>query len=95
MSLSETNGTNVHVTGATLREAIIDYVRRHPQAMDTAEGIANWWLRPVHQEFTKPALLAVLEDLVASRRLRRVAKPDGGDLYARGADLDKASGSSD
>jgi hypothetical protein len=95
MSLSATNGSNLHITGVALREAIIDYVRRHPQAMDTAEGIANWWLRPLHQEFTNALLLAVLEELVASRFLRRVAKPDGGDLYARGADANYASGSAE
>jgi len=29
----------------TLRKALLNYVREHPQAMDTAEGISAWWTK--------------------------------------------------
>ena len=28
-----------------LREALVNYVTEHPQAMDTAEGISAWWTK--------------------------------------------------
>ena len=27
-----------------LEEAILDYLREHPDAMETREGIAEWWI---------------------------------------------------
>ena len=27
-----------------LEEAILDYLREHPDAMETREGIAEWWV---------------------------------------------------
>lgn len=27
-----------------MSKSVIDYVIRHPQAMDTVEGIASWWI---------------------------------------------------
>ena len=33
---------------AEIAEAIVGYLEEHPRAMDTLEGIAEWWL-PRHQ----------------------------------------------
>jgi len=33
---------------AALRQELLSYLREHPRAMDTLEGIAGWWL-PRHQ----------------------------------------------
>ncbi len=31
-------------TDAEIEEAILGYLAEHPQAMDSAEGIAQWWI---------------------------------------------------
>jgi Fe2+ or Zn2+ uptake regulation protein len=33
---------------ARIAEAILDYLRKHPEAQDTLAGIAEWWL-PEHE----------------------------------------------
>src|SRR5258708_7711826 len=35
-----------------LAEAIRDYLARHPDAADSAEGVAKWWLGPLGAEAT-------------------------------------------
>ena len=32
-------------TSSHLTRMILDYLAEHPQAMDTVEGIAEWWVR--------------------------------------------------
>jgi hypothetical protein len=31
---------------AELATAVMHYLRDHPQAMDSAQGIAEWWVKP-------------------------------------------------
>jgi hypothetical protein len=31
-------------SGEEVAEAILGYLAQHPQAMDTADGIAQWWI---------------------------------------------------
>lgn len=45
--------------------AIVAYLSRHPQAMDTAAGIADWWihreLRPTQEALAKLMDLGVIQ----------------------------------
>jgi hypothetical protein len=45
--------------------AIIGYLREHPQAMDTLEGIAEWWLMRQHIRMNVTMLAQVLRRLTA------------------------------
>lgn len=74
-----------------LRAAIRSHLRGAPDAADTAEGIATWWVprAPQGSEFDAPqgsefhALLEnVLGQLVAEGVMARVPLPDGSHLYA-------------
>jgi uncharacterized protein YigA (DUF484 family) len=54
-----------------LRDAVLGYLREHPEAMDTLEGIAEWWLM-AHQVRTDVAMLErVLERLTQERILEQ------------------------
>jgi len=57
-------------------DSIVEYLRHHPHAMDTAEGVAAWWL----PESCRPANLRVtiraLERLVASGLVERIGPGD-------------------
>ena len=44
-------------------EAILAYLAEHPQAMDTMEGIAEWWLMRQHIRVTVMMLARVLRRL--------------------------------
>ena len=33
-----------------VEQAIVDYLRRHPQAVDTERGIREWWLHDLRQQ---------------------------------------------
>ncbi|MBA4142839.1 MAG: hypothetical protein H0X43_07500 [Nitrosospira sp.] len=46
------------------REEIIEYLRAHPAAADTVDGILEWWLCSQRYKTTKDAIQKALDDLV-------------------------------
>jgi hypothetical protein len=52
--------------------AIVAYLRDHPHAMDTPEGIAQWWLGDLHPPVAAPVLERALNALVESQQLEAV-----------------------
>jgi hypothetical protein len=64
-----------------LAKAVVAYVARHPDARDTSEGIAEWWIR--HQRFRYAAsdVARVLTFLVARGLLLKDRGPDGREHY--------------
>ena len=68
---------------ARLREAIIEYLQRNPEAADTLGGIVNWWLpaRPVRVETSW--VERALEQLVAEGLAVKSVLVGGTVLYAR------------
>ncbi|MDQ2922301.1 MAG: DUF4364 family protein [Acidobacteriota bacterium] len=46
-------------------QAILDYLRKHPQAQDTLAGIAEWWLPEQGIENRKASVKEALDELVA------------------------------
>jgi len=55
-----------------LAEAVREYLRRHPQSMDTVEGIAEWWIPSSTMQITAPVLRRVLDRLTQDGFLERV-----------------------
>lgn len=65
-------------------QAIVDYLARSPQAADTAEGIAQWWMREMGLEVPPAAVEEALERLLELRLIECSELPDGSVIY-RGA----------
>jgi hypothetical protein len=61
------------------RERIQQYIEAHPEAADTAEGIATWWLSGL----PAPAVQAALDDLVRRGVMQRHVTAGGRQRYSR------------
>lgn len=61
---------------------ILHYVARHPEAKDTVEGVAEWWLEPPSRA-SVAEVKAALEQLVAQGRMAADQKADGRIYYRR------------
>ncbi len=45
-------------------QAILDYLRRNPEAQDTLEGIALWWLPDQHHTTRVATIKEALQELI-------------------------------
>lgn len=68
---------------ARLREAILDYLRRNPEAADTLGGIVNWWLPATPGRLEASRVERALEQLVAEGFAVKSVLVEGTVLYAR------------
>lgn len=57
--------------------SLIRYLRDHPQASDTSEGIAHWWLAADHPQVSLPAVEAALAWLEAQGIVESLHAADG------------------
>lgn len=60
---------------------IAEYLNNHPDAADTLEGIAVWWLSGAHRKPSLETIKQILEGLVKHGRLAVNTLPDGQVLY--------------
>jgi hypothetical protein len=74
---------------SALAQGILRYLRDHPEAADSLEGIANWWLPPMSYAATLESVQVALDQMVAKRQIARFDLADGRTLYQR---ADKVSG---
>lgn len=58
------------------------YVRSHPEAADSVDGIHRWWLDPALRDEARERVLDALERLVGEGVLRRVTLEDGQVIYS-------------
>ncbi|NIM15086.1 MAG: hypothetical protein GTO45_24245 [Candidatus Aminicenantes bacterium] len=68
-----------------LSEKILDYLRKHPGAGDTAEGITSWWL---DMDTDQPSIEKVnhaLEILVKKGLIKKRPLHGGTILYTKGS----------
>lgn len=63
-------------------EAILRYLASHPDAADTSEGIAKWWMPADHVTDTD-AVLSALARLEAQGLVHRRVNADRHVLYSR------------
>lgn len=61
---------------AKLAEAVREYLRKHPQSMDTAEGIGEWWIAAGERPSSPLDLRRVLDSLTEQGVLERVGRGD-------------------
>ncbi len=57
-------------------EAILGYLAEHPQAMDTADGIAVWWIMWQQIRVTATTVTRVLRELTERGLLEEVGDGD-------------------
>ncbi len=61
---------------------ILRYLRAHPQAADTVDGIVMWWLPRQRYEEAVDRVQHALDDLVARGLVDRITLVDGTVLFA-------------
>ena len=59
-----------------MTQAILGYLAEHPHAMDTLEGIAEWWLMRHHIRVSVAMLARVLQRLTDSGVLEELGSGD-------------------
>ena len=64
-----------------LVEAIEAYLACHPEAADSEEGIARWWVRSGGLEPTVEDIRKALQRLITFGVLRAARTPDGRQVY--------------
>jgi hypothetical protein len=64
-----------------LADEVLDYLVRHPEAQDTVEGIAEWWLLERRVATVVAEVEAVLCDLVGRDLLVAKRSGDGRTYY--------------
>jgi hypothetical protein len=65
-----------------LAGAIARYVNAHPNASDTLEGVARWWVASEAEHAPLDALQRALDTLTDREILTRRVLPDGRRVYA-------------
>ena len=65
----------------TADSEILDYLARHPQAQDTVEGIAEWWILEQRAQASAVQVKAALERLVARGLVSAQTSRDGRVFY--------------
>ena len=62
---------------ADLARAVMRYLDEHPQAMDTVQGIAEWWVTRQQIQVEVEDLAKVLKRLVDESLIERVDSANG------------------
>lgn len=65
-----------------IEQAVRDYLRRHPNAVDTERGIGEWWLQGMRQRCSAADVRLAISALVAGGVLVERRLPDGQLAYA-------------
>lgn len=69
-----------------VERSVLGYLRCHPNAADTLDGIVSWWLPQQRYEMEHERIKRVLQQLVQGGELRSYPLPDGTLLYALNRD---------
>ena len=64
-----------------LAEAVLRYLEAHPNAVDTARGIATYWLHDIPCDMDE--IEVMLDTLAARGTVERTATADGTRLYGK------------
>jgi Fe2+ or Zn2+ uptake regulation protein len=72
------------------RREIIEYLRRHPEAADTVDGILDWWMPTQRNENAKNEIQHALREFVEQGLIEEVALGNGHRLYRLASPKDKS-----
>ena len=61
-------------TISPVARGILDYLRKHPEAQDTAAGIFEWWLPKLKVQTLLKEVENALEELVAKELVERTSR---------------------
>jgi hypothetical protein len=75
----------VPIDSADPEREILAYLRAHPQASDSLEGIVSWWL-PARFSAARDVVQDSLDRLVARALVERTRLADGTVVYRRAPD---------
>ena len=64
-----------------MAEDILKYLRDHPQARDTLDGILDWWLLRERYRQRRPLVQQALDYMVGQNLVARTTNPDGVTIY--------------
>jgi Fe2+ or Zn2+ uptake regulation protein len=68
----------------TIAAEIVSYLRAHPEAADTVDGAARWWLaRPAHAATVDRAMTLLVE----CGKVEKHTLPDGTTVFRSGPQL--------
>ncbi|HEX2828609.1 MAG TPA: hypothetical protein VHP37_19805 [Burkholderiales bacterium] len=67
--------------GVAVADAILRYLALHPDAADSEEGIAEWWMPEMGIGTNAPAVAEALRSLHRNRLVERETLPDGRVIY--------------
>lgn len=68
---------------AFIADAIVRYLEARPAAAETVDGVANWWLRRLFYEESRPIVQRALDYLVATGEVERVVGVGGTITYRK------------
>jgi len=80
-----------HVKVSAIADQVRAYLGAHPQATDTLEGIAGWWLSPPQGDADLETVQRAVDLLVVRQEMIRILSVDGQVFYSR-ADSDYLRG---
>lgn len=73
---------NVHMNNKEiLSQKILNYLKKHPQAGDTLEGIATWWLAQQRIEEIVDEVADALDVLIKKGRVQALESQSGVTIY--------------
>jgi len=72
-----------------LAQTIRDYLSTHPNAADTLEGVATWWLSGSTDKHWLAHVERAMEQLVRQGEVARQILRDGTVIYERNKDHDR------
>lgn len=82
VQLVNTGGLVMNRNADDYRHSILSYLTRHPQAQDTVEGIAEWWVMDQHLHVILEEIQDALAALVRNQYLVEKRRQDGRVYYA-------------
>lgn len=76
MSWKRSNKHAVEYGEDELTEMILNYLAAHPDALDTLEGIAQWWLMHEHIRAEVERVISALQLLIEQGLVNEIRKGD-------------------